>query len=132
MRLEISLLAGLVFAGLAGPAAADENWGSAKTVEVQLVNYAFAPSTIRLHASEPVRIKIVNRSRTAHAFHSPSFFGAGLVREEDRQLVRGGRVFVPAGESRQVTVLPAAGRFVLRCSHQVHKMVGMRGQIIVE
>ncbi len=124
-------LAGVLCATAVGGATADE-WAAAPVVEVRLSSYSFAPATLRLRASEPVRLKLVNASQMQHAFAAPAFFGAGQVRDRDRKLLQGGRVLVPAGSVREITVLPAAGRFSLKCSNRVHKMIGMSGQIIVE
>ncbi len=127
----LAALASALCAGAAVGATVDE-WAAAPVVEVRLVNYSFAPATLRLRASEPVRLRLVNASQMQHAFASPAFFGAGQVRDQDRKLLQHGRVLVPAGSVREITVLPAAGRFTLKCSNRVHKMIGMSGEIVVE
>jgi plastocyanin len=36
------------------------------------------------------------------------------------------------GETRDIALVPAAGRYKLKCTHTFHKLLGMSGTIIVE
>jgi len=102
---------------------------SARTVEVQLSNFDFAPNAIRLRAGEPIVLRLVNSGRGGHDFAAAEFFAAaagvsGPVSE--------GRVEVPGRQSAEVRLTPARGRYRLRCTHMLHSTFGMTGEIIVE
>jgi plastocyanin len=116
----------LPLAFLALPATAQPQ---ARTVEISLSNFDFAPSTIRLRAGEPVVLHLVNTARGGHNFAAPEFFAAasgvgGPVTE--------GKVEVHGNQSVDVHVTPARGQYRLRCTHTLHAAFGMTGEIDVE
>src|SRR4051812_25845827 len=49
---------------------------AAGTVEINLSNFDFTPSTIRLRAGEPVVLHLVNSAHGGHNFAAPEFFAA--------------------------------------------------------
>ena len=114
------------------PAAAATEWRQAREVEVRLSNFDMAPGTIMLRAGEPVRLRLVNISQSDHSFSADSFFAAGQLRNRDAKAVSGGSINVPAGDVREVVLVPAAGRYRARCGHFLHWMLGMRSEIVVE
>jgi len=113
---------------LALPAAAAAQ-PAARTVEVQLSNFDFAPNAIRLRAGEPIVLRLINSGRGGHNFAAAEFFTAasgvsGPVSE--------GKVEVAGHSSAEIRLTPARGRYRLRCTHLMHTAFGMAGEIVVE
>ena len=123
------LLAALI---LAAPAASAPEWRQSREVEVRLSSFDIDPGTMRLKAGEPVRLRLVNTSQSSHSFSAPDFFRAARLRSRDQRRVTDGSIDVPAGDAREVALVPAAGRYRARCSNVLHWILGMRSEIIVE
>lgn len=117
----------LAFA-LALPAAAAAQPAPA-AVEVRLSNFDFTPSTINLHAGQPVTLHLVNSAGGGHNFAAPEFFAAAHAVSGP---VRAGKVELHGHESVDVTLIPTAGRYRLRCTHTMHTAFGMSGEILVQ
>lgn len=97
-------------------------------VEVRLSSFAFEPRDLVLTAGRPVVLRLVNTGGGGHNFSAPQFFAAasnvsGPVAE--------GEVEVPGRQSVEVRLMPARGRYRLRCTHTMHTAFGMRGTITV-
>jgi uncharacterized cupredoxin-like copper-binding protein len=82
------------------------------TIAVHLSNFAFMPNQLRLRASVPVRLHIVNDSTGGHNFSAPLLFSASAFPE-------GAPPTVP-------------GSYKAECTHFLHSLFGMTGEIIVE
>ena len=117
---------------LAAPAAAQPDWRAGREYEILLSNLDIQPETIRLKAGEPVRLRLVNNSTIPHSFSARDFFRKGDVRPRERELVAKGSVEVGPGDTREILLVPAAGRYSARCSNLYHWIIGMRASIIVE
>lgn len=118
---------------LASPGAAqDIDWRDVPRKEISISGNRYNPATIRLGAGQPVVLRIHNVSRDSHVFSARDFFAAAIVRLEDRSVVTGGAVDLEARETREIGLVPAAGRFAVRCSQQYHETLGERGAILVE
>jgi uncharacterized cupredoxin-like copper-binding protein len=117
----------LAFA-LALPAAAAAQPTPA-TVEVRLSNFDFTPSTINLRAGQPVTLHLVNSAGGGHNFAAPEFFAAARGVHGP---VAAGKVELRGHASADVTLVPAAGRYRLRCTHTMHTAFGMSGEIVVQ
>ena len=117
---------------LAAPASAATDWRQSRDYEVRLVNFDIAPGTMQLKAGEPVRLRLLNGSNTAHSFSADQFFASAQLRNRDKKLVSNGKVDVPAGEVRELVLVPAAGRYHARCSNPLHRIFGMSSDIVVE
>lgn len=131
------ILHALALAALTLPASASvqpprPDWSQAQHVEVILANFEFRPKTLTLKAGEPVVLDIRNRAEGGHDFTSREFFRAATIRSGDQQYVRDGSIEVPAGERRSIALVPAAGRYDLKCTHPFHHLMGMGGEIIVQ
>lgn len=124
------VLLALLLAGSAASAGPDP--GGAAIVEVRLSSFDFSPETIRLRAGEPVVLHLVNSGRGGHNFSAPQFFAAATLAPGQAALVRRGTIEVPSRRSVQVRLVPARGRYPLRCTHTLHTVLGMRGEIVVE
>jgi len=115
---------------LATPAMAQPEWGRSQRVDIQLSNFAFSPSTIHLHAGEPVVLHLVNASSGGHDFAAREFFAASTLR--GGAAIERGQVELASHESRDIYLVPRAGRYPLKCTHAFHKMFGMSGEIVVD
>ena len=125
LPLSLSLLLIVPASAAAQPAAVQP-----RTVEVRLSNFDYTPRTIRLAAGQPVVLRLVNSSGGGHNFAAPQFFAA--ARMIDAGPLRNGKVEVPSRQTREVRLVPARGRYRLRCTHTLHTAFGMRGEIVVE
>lgn len=96
---------------------------------VNLVSYSYAPAPIVLRAGQPVTLQFVNRAGKGHDFTAKGFFRSARIlsgRVED------GEIELRPGQVAIVTLIPAAGRYPVHCSHPLHKMFGMRSTILVQ
>ena len=116
----------------ASPALAAPDWRQAREYEVLLSSFDIQPSTMTFKAGEPLRLRLVNNSIEAHSFSASDFFAAGEVRSRERDAVRGGMVRVGPGETREILIVPARGRYSARCANLFHRIMGMNAKIIVE
>ena len=73
---------------------------------VQLYSYGYNPDPIVLTAGKPVTLNFVNRAGKGHDFTAPRFFTSSKI-------------------------LPTAGRYKVHCGKPFHKVMGMRGDIVV-
>jgi uncharacterized cupredoxin-like copper-binding protein len=129
-RLALGLAGALAAAALAAPACAQPDWSHAARVSVKLASFSFTPSTIHLRAGQPVVLHLVNAASGGHDFAAREFFAAATLR--DPGAVDRGRVELGGGESRDVALVPQAGRYPLKCTHAFHKTFGMSGEIVVD
>jgi uncharacterized cupredoxin-like copper-binding protein len=128
MRLSFPLPVLLAFAA---PAAAFQ--APPRVVEVALSSFAFAPDTIRLHAGEAIVLHHVNTGSGGHDFSAPRFFAAATIAPTDRARLRRGTLEVPGHRSVDLRLtVPAAGHYTLRCTHPLHSVFGMHGEIDVD
>jgi len=110
----------------ATPAIANPN---AATVE--LSNFKFAPSAIKLQARTPTILLLKNSSSGSHSFSAPAFFAGADIDPASTGLIHNGEIEIPAHATVQVTLTPAAGQYPLKCTHPFHSAFGMKGTIIV-
>ena len=127
---RLSLL--LVLSILAAPAAAAPDWRQAREFDVLLSNLDIEPETIRLRAGEPVRLRLVNNSHIPHTFSAGDFFEKAQYRNRDRGAVGDGQLTIGPGDTREVVLVPAAGRYSASCANLFHRILGMRARIVVE
>jgi uncharacterized cupredoxin-like copper-binding protein len=101
-------------------------------VEITLANFSFTPSVIVLKAGQPVALHFVNNGSGGHDFTAPEFFKAATMDAATRaKLGKKGRVDLSAGESANVTLVPKAGSYKVRCGHFLHAGFGMTGTVTV-
>ena len=91
----------------------------------------FTPSTIHLHAGQPVTLHLANTSSGGHNFSAPQFFAASQI-TSGAGSIHDGTIEVPEGQTVSVQLTPGRGTFRLRCTHTLHTTFGMRGEIVVE
>jgi plastocyanin len=123
MRSSLILAAAALLA--AGPAAAQP---TPPVQTVSLYSYGYGPQVVSLVAGQPVTLQFVNRSRSGHDFTAPEFFRSSRILAGRAD---GGEIELRGGQSASVTLVPARGRYPVHCGHTFHKMLGMRGTIIV-
>ena len=121
-----SRFAAVAALGLAATASAQPAAGPAYTIA--LYSYGYQPNPIVLQAGRPVTLTFVNRSGKGHDFTAAKFFASSRITSGS---ARGGEIDLGPGQSRSVTLVPAAGRYGVHCGHPFHKVLGMRGDIIV-
>jgi plastocyanin len=127
--MKTFVLASLTALALVGAAEAQ----TAQPVDVQLTNYAFAPSTLNLKAGTTYRLHLVNASTKGHDFTAKEFFAASQVAAADQAKIEDGEVEIPGSQTADITVTPShAGTYPLTCSHFMHTMLGMKGNIVVQ
>ena len=117
---------------VASPASAAPEWRQAREYDVLLSSFDISPQTISLKAGQPLRLRLINNSSEAHSFSAGAFFAAGEIRKRERDAVSGGAIHVAAGETREILLVPAAGRYSARCANLLHRILGMSARIIVE
>jgi plastocyanin len=96
---------------------------------INLQSYSYSPTPIVLRAGQPVTLQFVNRSGKGHDFTAQHFFHSARILAGN---VGDGEVELRPGQVGNVTLIPAAGRYPVHCSHPFHKMLGMRSTILVQ
>lgn len=111
-------------------------WGETPlVVRVEMREFAFRPSTIRLTAGRPVRLILTNRGQIAHQFEAPALrripavVSNGSLRVEAMGLdiVR----LQPGGTATVELYLQTRGRFPFACTIEGHTEAGMVGIVEV-
>ncbi len=103
----------------------------AATAIVELTNFKFTPANLELVANRPVVLELRNDSSGGHSFSAPEFFATARIGPNSAALVRSGVIEVPAHSTVSIRLVPAAGRYSLKCSHMLHALFGMKGLILV-
>lgn len=124
---------------IAAPAAArtasqapQPEWRQATEAQVLVRIGAFEPDPVRLVAGRPTRLVFYNASQTPLSVDAGEFFARALIRSGDADAVRGGRLEIRPGESREIVLVPAEGRYRVRSGSWLRRLLGMSAQIIVE
>lgn len=102
---------------------------AAERVEIVLANFSFTPSQIHLHKGQPYLLHFVNQGSGGHNFAAKGFFDAAHI---NGGAPAKGVIELGKGESRDVTLVPAAGRYEVKCTHFLHSGFGMKGEIVVD
>ena len=102
-------------------------------VTITLTDYAFTPGTLDLKAGTAYQLHFVNSGSKDHDFSAPDFFAASQIAPDDQTKVAKGIVELGNGKTVDITVTPVmAGTFAVECTHFMHKMMGMHGNIVVQ
>ena len=113
--------------GLAAPASVAA--APAPVQHVELKSYSYNPAPIHLKAGKPVTLHFMNQAGKSHDFTARRFFAASRILSGSAP---DGEVELAAGQTAAVTLVPAAGRYKVHCSHPFHKQLGMRAEILVD
>ena len=95
---------------------------------ISLSSYRFNPDPIILPAGHEVTLKFVNTSTKGHDFTAPEFFAASRIVAGEAPR---GEVDVKEGETKVVTLVPAAGEYRVHCGKPFHSVLGMHAKIEV-
>jgi plastocyanin len=102
-------------------------------VTISLTDYAFAPGTLGLKSGTTYQLHFVNSGSKDHNFSAPEFFAAAQIAPDDQAKVTKGQIGLGAGQTADITVTPGqTGTFTVECTHFMHKMMGMHGNIVVQ
>ncbi len=126
----LRLFLGLVVA-LSPVAASAQDWRHARTVELRLTGRDISPASINLRAGEPVRLRIYNGAAHDHRLAADGLLAASRLRSRDAEHLAQGTLTVPAGEAREVVLVPAEGRYRIRSTNWLYRLLGMSSEITV-
>ena len=102
-------------------------------ISITLSNYAFTPSALNLKAGITYQMHFINSGSKDHNFSAPEFFATAQVAPEDQTKVEKGLIALEQGQTVDITVTPGRpGTFPVECTHFMHKMMGMHGNIVVQ
>lgn len=104
---------------------------SPSVIEVQLKDYAFVPSTLRLQHGGPVVLRLVDTSGS-HSFSAPELFAASTLDPATAQMIHDGKVEVGEGGVELRMTPNAPGTYAFHCTHFMHSSFGMKGTAVVE
>ncbi|MFJ8546863.1 cupredoxin domain-containing protein [Streptomyces sp. NPDC093586] len=117
LAAALALSAGVV---LTSPQSDDTGSLSAEQIAalptVDMVNYRFEPSILRVAPGQPVAFTFTNDTDDAHAFTVEKL---------------GIDIEVPSGRTRTVVVEAPSGRYAVHCSVGSHRADGMKGQLVI-
>jgi plastocyanin len=106
---------------------------TAAPIAITLTDYAFSPATLDLKAGTAYQLHFVNNGSKGHNFSAPDFFAASQIAPEDIAKVKNGTIELAKGQAADITVTPGRiGTYELVCTHFMHKMMGMHGEITVQ
>ena len=106
---------------------------TATPISISLTDYAFTPGSLDLKAGTTYQLHFVNAGSKDHNFSAPEFFAAAQIAADDQAKLSKGIVELGSGKSLDITVTPGqAGTFTVECTHFMHKMMGMHGNITVQ
>lgn len=121
---------GLVAIGACVPASVSAQ--APESIEIDMSNFRFTPSSIRLEHGRAYRLHFINQSGGGHDFTAKAFFDAAQVAPEDRgKLSKGAVALGGHGDMTIRLTAPAAGHYKMSCSHFMHSTFGMTGEIVV-
>jgi uncharacterized cupredoxin-like copper-binding protein len=111
------------------------DWSRAERVDILLSEFEFAPNHLLFERGQPYRLHLENRGTGGHNFAAPLFFASVTLWEDPVAAeIRGnGGVELARGGVKDVYFVPLqAGTFPLECSHLLHPIFGMTGEIVVQ
>jgi plastocyanin len=98
------------------------------TQTIVVWSFGFFPRPIALAAGRKVTLTFQNRSGSSHDFTAKTFFATSRILRGD---AADGEVELKPYETKNVTLIPQAGRYTAHCSHFFHKQLGMSNRIYV-
>jgi uncharacterized cupredoxin-like copper-binding protein len=105
------------------------------TVRVEMTEFRFRPSGIRLPVNRPVRLILTNRGQLAHQLDAPVLRRVPVVIYDDSLHVETGGVDIvrldPGKTATLDLFLRTIGRFPFACTIEGHKEAGMVGTLEV-
>jgi uncharacterized cupredoxin-like copper-binding protein len=127
-RSLVALASGAVLA-LAGAALAQP---APIRINVDLSEYKFAPAELDLKAGQPYVLHLTNSGGKDHDLSAKAFFQTVSLAPGSAAKVKDGDVDLDEGESADIALIPQkTGTYEMHCTHFMHSMLGMKGQIVV-
>lgn len=117
MRRSLLLFA-VLLAGCGSNDTADSG-ASAKAVEIAATDFALDPGSVKVDAAGKTTFRLVNNGATEHALEVE---GPDVEEETDP---------IAPGESAELTVDLAAGKYALYCPIDRHRQMGMEATLLV-
>ncbi len=103
----------------------------ADTVTVHLSNFAFTPENIRLQAGRPVTLVLTNDADGGHDFSAPTLFAASTF-PPGTAPPKDGAQEVDKHSQVELRFTPQKpGRYEVTCTHFLHELFGMVGNVEV-
>jgi uncharacterized cupredoxin-like copper-binding protein len=131
-RFSPTSLSGVLVLALLAPSAGASAQTTA-SIAIILADYNFSPATLDLKQGTAYQLHFTNGGSKSHNFSAPEFFAASQIAPEDMAKVKNGMVELGNGQSADITVTPGrAGTYEFACTHFMHKMMGMHGEIVVQ
>lgn len=104
---------------------------SPSVIEIQLKNYEFTPSSLRLQHGVPVVLRLVETAGS-HSFSAPELLAASTLDPATAAIVHNGTVQVGEGGVELRFTPNTPGTYAFHCSHFMHSAFGMKGTAVVE
>lgn len=122
----------LIALGASGACFAASPVASPTVIDVHLSNFRYSPRAVTLRQGQGYVLRLTNDAKGGHDFTARAFLAAAVVDPKDRGLIEDGSIEVPSGQAREIHfAAPRAGSYPVKCSHTLHKALGMSGQIVV-
>jgi hypothetical protein len=131
MRRLLPLLL-LPLAAASAPNQREPEWRTAPERDVLLRPWRIVPTSIRLQAGRPIKLRFVNQGQATHSLSATDFFRSARLRGRDRDVAERGGLRLAPGERRTIALVPARGRYSMGSRNATQWALGMRGLIIVE
>ena len=131
MRICHAIAAGAVASVLAAGATSAQP-AAPTVIEVQLSSFRYSPATIELNQGQPYVLRLTNSGGHSHDLKAKAFFQTVSLAPDSAAKVQDGDVEVGGGQTVDVALTPnTAGSYEMHCTHPMHSVLGMKGQIIV-
>jgi plastocyanin len=130
-RFAWSRVIAVAVLGLAATPTLAADGAAPQRVEIVLANFSFTPASLKLSNGEKVTLHFVNQGSGGHNYSAPEFFKVAKIAPESAGAVKDGTVELKKGASVDVTLVPAAGHYPVKCTHFLHAGFGMKGDITV-
>ena len=119
---------------LAGAAAAQPAQAPAPSnvIAVQLSEYKYSPAQIDLNHGQSYVLHLTNAGSKSHNFVARDLFQAVTLTPESAAKVHDGTVELAKDESADIAFsADKPGTYEMHCTHPLHAMLGMKGQIVI-
>jgi uncharacterized cupredoxin-like copper-binding protein len=131
-RLACAILLAAAVTGAGAANAQPADWSHAQTLNVALTDFAFTPKVLHLHRNTAYRLHLVNSTGKGHDFAAYELFESAQVAPGDKAKIDDGKIEVSKHAAVDVRFIPTrAGTFKVKCTHPLHSMLGMTGEVVV-
>ena len=126
----VAAAAGAALLVLAGAASAQP--APSNVIAVQLSEYKYSPAQIDLNHGQSYVLHLTNAGSKSHNFVARDFFQAVTLTPESAAKVHDGTVELAKDESADIAFsADKPGTYEMHCTHPLHAMLGMKGQIVI-